>query len=88
MIERHLRLPAVIEATGLSRSTIYDKMKGGTFPRPVNLSARAVAWPESVLAGGWRAANGGRPDMTHKIETRPPVAQRTGPISKLPRLPC
>lgn len=50
MIEKHLRLPAVIEATGLSRSTIYDKMKDGTFPRPVNISARAIAWPESVIA--------------------------------------
>ena len=49
MIERHLRLPAVIEATGLSRSTIYDKMRDGTFPQPVKLSMRAVAWPESVI---------------------------------------
>ncbi|PJN93161.1 DNA-binding protein [Amaricoccus sp. HAR-UPW-R2A-40] len=55
MIEKHLRLPAVIEATGLSRSTIYDKMKDGTFPRPVNVSARAIAWPESVIAA-WLAA--------------------------------
>ncbi len=50
MIDKHLRLPAVVEATGLSRSTIYDKMKEGSFPRPVNLSARVVAWPESVIA--------------------------------------
>lgn len=50
MIDKHLRLPAVIEATGLSRSTIYDKMNDGTFPRPVNISSRAVAWPERVIA--------------------------------------
>lgn len=50
MIDKHLRLPAVIEATGLSRSTIYEKIKDGTFPRPVNLSTRAVAWPESAIA--------------------------------------
>lgn len=49
MIEKHIRLPAVIEATGLSRSTIYDKTKDGTFPRPVKLSSRAIAWPESVI---------------------------------------
>jgi len=54
MLEKHLRLPAVIDATGLSRSTIYDMMKAGTFPRPVNLSSRAVAWPESMVAA-WLA---------------------------------
>jgi prophage regulatory protein len=52
MVEKHLRLPAVIDVTGLSRSTIYDKMKDGTFPRPVNLSKRAIAWPESII-GQW-----------------------------------
>lgn len=50
MLEKHLRLPAVIEVTSLSRSTIYDMMKVGTFPQPVRLSARAVAWPESLIA--------------------------------------
>lgn len=54
MVERHLRLPAVMDATGLSRSTIYDKMKDGSFPRPINVSARAVAWPESIIAA-WLA---------------------------------
>ena len=33
--------------TTLSRSTIYDKMSKGTFPRPVKLGERAVAWRES-----------------------------------------
>lgn len=50
MVEKYMRLRDVIEVTGLSRSTIYDKMKGGTFPRPVNISARAIAWPESTIA--------------------------------------
>lgn len=54
MLEKHLRLPAVIEATGLSRSTIYGMMSEGKFPRPVNLGKRLVAWPESVLVA-WLA---------------------------------
>ncbi|NEK15692.1 AlpA family transcriptional regulator [Rhizobium leguminosarum] len=54
MIDRHLRLPAVIEATGMSRSTIYDMMSKGTFPRPVHLGKRLVAWPESAVAN-WLA---------------------------------
>ncbi len=50
MADKHLRRPAVQELTGLSRSTIYDLMAKGAFPRPVRLTAKAVAWPESAIA--------------------------------------
>lgn len=43
------RLPAVIEITGLGRSTIYAMMGEGTFPKPVKLGQRAVAWPDEVI---------------------------------------
>lgn len=49
MTEKHLRRHAVEDITGLSRSTIYAMMATGQFPRPIKLSARAVAWPESVI---------------------------------------
>ena len=48
--DKHLRRPAVQALTGLSRSTIYDLMAKGAFPRPVRLTAKAVAWPESAIA--------------------------------------
>ncbi|QQM29329.1 AlpA family transcriptional regulator [Martelella lutilitoris] len=48
--EKHLRLKAVIDVTGMSRSTIYDYMKKGEFPRPVRMSERCVAWPESAIS--------------------------------------
>jgi len=41
-----LRLPAVRVTTGLSRSSIYQGIADGTFPRPVNLGRRAVGWLE------------------------------------------
>ncbi|MEL5876039.1 AlpA family transcriptional regulator [Cereibacter sphaeroides] len=50
MLDRHLRRPAVEEATGLSRSAIYELMSKGQFPRPVKLTGKAVAWPESAIA--------------------------------------
>lgn len=50
MAEKHLRRPAVLELTGLSTTTIYDLMREGKFPRPIKLSGRAVAWPESAIA--------------------------------------
>lgn len=42
-----LRFPAVIAKTGLSRSTLYGRIRSGDFPRPVVLGAgRAVGFPE------------------------------------------
>ena len=43
------RLPTVIQATGLGRSTIYRLVADGSFPRPVHLGPRAVAWRWSDL---------------------------------------
>lgn len=39
-----LRLPEVRARTGLSRSTIYQRMSKGEFPSPVSLGDRAVGW--------------------------------------------
>ena len=44
-----LKRPEIEYRTGLKRSTIYDKMKAGTFPKPVKLGARAVAWLEPEI---------------------------------------
>jgi prophage regulatory protein len=44
-----LRLPTVKVRTGLSRSTIYQQVAEGSFPRPVNIGARAVGWVESDI---------------------------------------
>lgn len=42
---QHLwKLPRVLEFTQLSRSTIYAKINDGSFPAPVKIGARAVAW--------------------------------------------
>lgn len=43
---RILRLPAVIDRTGMSRTVLYDDMARGSFPRPIKLGARAAGWPE------------------------------------------
>ena len=46
-----LRRPAVEATTGLSRSTIYQHMQAGIFPKPIPLGPKAVGWLESeVLA--------------------------------------
>lgn len=50
MINRFLRLPEVGTVQGIKRSTIYNRIADGTFPRPVRLGPRMVAWPESEIA--------------------------------------
>jgi prophage regulatory protein len=44
-----LRLPTVIVRTGLSRSTIYQRVSEGSFPKPLSIGARAVGWLESEI---------------------------------------
>lgn len=46
---RLLRLPAVLKLTGLKKSSIYAKAKNGTFPKPVKIGSRAVAWRSDEL---------------------------------------
>jgi prophage regulatory protein len=50
MASKILRLRAVLELTGLSRSSIYLQIARGTFPRQVSLGARAVGWRESDIS--------------------------------------
>ena len=47
--DRLIRLPDVEGATGCKKSTIYELMKAGRFPKPVRLSARHVAWSEAAV---------------------------------------
>ena len=49
MTMKFLRLPEVKSRTGFSRSSIYLFVKCGTFPRPVRIGGRAVAWLESDI---------------------------------------
>ncbi len=54
--------------TGLSRSTIYQYIKDGVFPKPVPLGPRAVGWIESDvsewIATRVRIARGGGQQTT------------------------
>jgi len=44
-----LRLVSVITKVGLSKSEIYRRVKLGTFPAPIKLGARAVAWSQKSI---------------------------------------
>jgi prophage regulatory protein len=59
-----IRLPELIDIVGLKRPTIYAAMKAGTFPKPVNIGPRAIAWPST--------------DIDRWIEERIAAATKTG----------
>jgi prophage regulatory protein len=44
-----LRCKSVIARTGLVRSAIYRKMADGDFPKPIKITAKAVAWPSNEI---------------------------------------
>lgn len=46
---RLIRLPEVLQRTGLSRSALYRLIKSGNFPSQVQLTQRSVAWPEQQV---------------------------------------
>ena len=54
---RLMRLPDILEMTGLARSTVYRMVAEHKFPAPVKLATRAV---------GWR-----RDDVLHWFDERP-----------------
>jgi prophage regulatory protein len=49
MSHRFIRRKTVEQKTGLGRAQIYENMARGTFPRPVRIGERAVAWVEAEI---------------------------------------
>jgi len=65
--KKFLRLPAVIEMVGKSRTAIYRDIQDGTFPAPVRVGTRAVAW-ESTVIENWHEV---RIAASKKVEPAP-----------------
>lgn len=58
-IDKLLRLPQVIDLVGVSKSTIYARMRLNEFPQsvPIFKGGRAVGWSEDGISA-WRKAIG------------------------------
>jgi len=62
MVTKLLKLPEVRNRTGKSRSAIYQGVNDGTFPKPIKLGPRAVAWIEAEIEAHNRSLiNASRP---------------------------
>jgi prophage regulatory protein len=59
---RFLRLPAVLERTGLTKATLYRRIAAGSFPPSIKIGPAMAAWREADIDGwmenplGWSAA--------------------------------
>ena len=65
MTDPMLRPPEVVKRTGLSRTTLWRRVRAGKFPPPVVLGPNAIGWPASAVAE-WLAA---RPRRTYGAES-------------------
>jgi len=67
---RLLRRRQVETLTGLKRSTIYEGMARGHFPKPIHLGPRSVGWLANEIED-WIVAR--------VVESRPAVSTETKP---------
>ena len=52
---RLIRLPQIIEITGMKKASIYLWMSENRFPKPIRIGARSVGWVESEISAWIRA---------------------------------
>lgn len=48
-MKKLLRFRAVLDATGLKRSSLYRLIAARRFPRPIQLGERMAAWPSDEV---------------------------------------
>ena len=49
-----IRLPEVLQMTGMDKTFIYDRMKEGTFPKQIQLGGKSVVWTSKKSPSGWK----------------------------------
>lgn len=64
MTDKMLRASDVMTRTGLSRTTLWRRVRAGTFPAPIQLGENSIGWPASAI-DSWLA---NRPQRTYGAE--------------------
>ena len=80
-----LRIPAVKFESGLSRSTIYQRIAEGLWTKPVSLGARAVGWPSDEVEAINSARIAGKTD--EEIRTLVVKLEQTQRVDRHARRP-
>ena len=79
MINQHpqlIRKPEVLAQTGLSKSTLYNRINDGLFPSPISLGLRAVAFVASEVDTVIQAMIAEKPPAEIKILVSNLIQQR------------
>ncbi len=71
MENQMLRAPEVMARTGLSRVTIWRRVRAGTFPAPVEIGINSIGWPATEIST-WLES---RPRRTYSAETEAPTPE-------------
>lgn len=71
---RLLRRPDVERKTGKSRSAIYAEISNGTFPAPVHIGKKSVAWLEEEV-DAWIMAQVEKRNQLHKFNLKEEVTK-------------
>ena len=79
IINKHpqlIRRPEVIQLTGLSKSTLYNRINDGLFIPPISLGARAVAFVASEVDSVIQAMIAEQPPAEIKLLVSNLIQQR------------
>ena len=68
MADHMLRPPEVMARTGLSRTTIWRRVRAGTFPAPHELGVNSIGWTSQSIEDWLKS----RPRRTYGAETEAP----------------
>ena len=71
-----IRKPEVLAQTGLSKSTLYNRINDGLFPSPISLGLRAVAFVVSEVDTVIQAMIAEKPPAEIKILVSNLIQQR------------
>ena len=66
-----LRPSEVMARTGLSRTTIWRRVRAGAFPAPVEIGVNSIGWPATEISA-WLES---RPRRTYGAEAEAPAPE-------------
>ena len=77
------RQPKVSQIVGLRRATIYRRIAEGTFPAPISLGARAVAWNSADVLRWMEERLKDAMSTDNRAMRRPSIAKEDRQIASL-----
>lgn len=71
-----IRLPAVVQRTGKSRSSVYRDVDLGLITPPINIGERSIGWPSNEIDAVVSARIAGKSSDEIRVLVKKLIAQR------------